>query len=62
MMGEVEKRADDVFHELLSDLFDHETNAMELIKTKKIVETMEMATDRVEDVADVFRTLILKSS
>jgi uncharacterized protein Yka (UPF0111/DUF47 family) len=51
-----------LFHEFLSDLFDHETNAMELIKTKKIVETMEMATDRVEDVADVFRTLILKSS
>lgn len=62
MMDEIEKRADDVFHELLSDLFDNETNAVELIKNKKIIETMEMATDRIEDVADVFRTLMLKAS
>jgi hypothetical protein len=62
MMDEVEKKADDVFHEMLSDLFDHETNAVELVKNKKIIETMEMATDRIEDVADVFRTLMLKAS
>ncbi|MFO7617951.1 MAG: DUF47 family protein [Bacteroidales bacterium] len=62
LMDQVEKRADDVFHEMLSDLFDHETNAVELIKNKKIFETLEMATDRIEDVADVFRTLMLKAS
>lgn len=61
-INELENVADDIYHQLLSELFETEKNAIELIKNKEILETLEMATDSVEDVSDVMKTIIIKSA
>jgi predicted phosphate transport protein (TIGR00153 family) len=61
-MNDLENQADDVFHELISTLFQSETNPIELIKRKEILETMEEVTDCVEDVSDVLKTIMIKSA
>ena len=61
-INELENLADDIYHQLLSELFDNEKNAIELIKNKEILETLEMATDSIEDVSDVLKTIIIKSA
>jgi uncharacterized protein Yka (UPF0111/DUF47 family) len=33
-----------------------------LIKQKEILETMERTTDRIENVADILKTIVLKST
>jgi hypothetical protein len=43
-------------------LFETEKNAIELIKNKEILETLEMATDSIEDVSDILKTIIIKSA
>jgi len=59
-INEIENEADDLYHIILSDLFENEKDAIELIKKKEIIQTMERATDRIEDVADVLKTIIIK--
>jgi predicted phosphate transport protein (TIGR00153 family) len=59
---ELENLADDIYHRLISELFEQETDAVELIKNKEILETLEFATDRIEDVSDVLKTIIIKSA
>ena len=61
-INELENVADDIFHKLISELFATETDAVELIKNKEILETLEFATDRIEDVSDVLKTIIIKSA
>jgi hypothetical protein len=61
-INELENVADDIYHKLISELFAQETDAVELIKNKEIVETLEFATDRIEDVSDVLKTIIIKSA
>jgi uncharacterized protein len=61
-INELENVADDIFHQLISELFEKEKNAIELIKNKEILETLEMATDKVEDVSDILKTIIIKSA
>ena len=52
--------ADDFYHAIISDLFRNETNAIELIKQKEILQNLERSCDRIEDVADVLKTIIIK--
>ncbi len=59
-INEVENQADDLYHFVISDLFEHEKDAIELIKKKEVLQTMERASDRMEDVADVLKTIIIK--
>jgi predicted phosphate transport protein (TIGR00153 family) len=61
-INELENVADDIYHQLLSELFEKETNAIELIKNKEILETLEMAMDSIEDVSDILKTIIIKSA
>ena len=61
-MNELENAADDKFHQLISELFDYESNPIELIKNKKILETLEAATDRIEDVSDILKTILIKNA
>lgn len=60
IINDVENLADDQYHLILSELFENEKDAIELIKKKEIIQTMERATDRIEDVADVLKTIIIK--
>lgn len=61
-INELENIADDIYHQLISELFDTETDPIELIKNKEILETLEATTDRIEDVSDVLKTIIIKSA
>ena len=59
-INELENLADDLYHMVISDLFEHEKDAIELIKVKEVLQTIERACDRVEDVSDVLKTIIIK--
>ncbi len=59
-INELENQADDLYHQLISDLFENEKDAIELIKKKEVLQTMERATDRIEDVADSLKTILIK--
>ncbi len=58
----LENEGDRAFHEALTQMFDNPKDPILLIKNKEIVETIEAATDRCEDVANVLESLILKSA
>lgn len=57
---EVENAADNILHSALEELFASEKDPIEVIKWKDIYETMELATDRCEDVANVVQGVIVK--
>jgi len=59
-INELENLGDDMYHSIISDLFQHEKDAIELIKIKEVLQTLERACDRIEDVADVMKTIIIK--
>jgi predicted phosphate transport protein (TIGR00153 family) len=59
-INSIENRADDVYHYKLQSLFEKEKDAIELIKRKEIIETLEKAIDKAEDVSDVLKTIIIK--
>lgn len=59
-INELENMGDDLYHMVISDLFQNEKDAIELIKIKEVLQTIERACDRVEDVADVMKTIIIK--
>lgn len=61
-INELENIADDIYHQLISELFDTETDPIELIKNKEILESLESTTDRIEDVSDTLKTIIIKSA
>ncbi|MEI6124018.1 MAG: DUF47 family protein [Bacteroidota bacterium] len=59
-LNEIENRVDDLYYMSISDLFDNEKNAIELIKKDAILKTLETATDKAEDVSDVLKAIIVK--
>ena len=56
----IEAAADSEYEMFLIKLFRHEQNAIELIKQMEIIQMMESAVDKAEDVADIIRTIIVK--
>lgn len=59
--GDIEHVVDDLYREAIKDLFESE-DAIKIIKLKDIYETMETASDRCVDVADVIEDIVLKYS
>ncbi|OAV65085.1 hypothetical protein Barb6_00670 [Bacteroidales bacterium Barb6] len=58
----VERKADDVYEEFIIDLFEHEKDAIEVIKLKEILHELERATDAERAVGKIIRTVIIKYS
>lgn len=56
----IESTADNEYEMFLIKLFRHEQNAIELIKQMEIIQMLESAIDKAEDVADLIRTIIVK--
>jgi predicted phosphate transport protein (TIGR00153 family) len=56
----LENKADDLYHNGISDLFEHEKDTIELIKNKEIFGTLEKAVDKAEDVSDIIKTILIK--
>jgi uncharacterized protein len=61
-INRLENEADQVSRVGIARLFDHETNPITLIKIKELLEFLETATDKAEDVADVLETVVLKNA
>jgi predicted phosphate transport protein (TIGR00153 family) len=59
-VNRLENRADSMLRDCLATLFDEQSDPIEVIKWKEIYETMEIVTDRCEDVANVIEGIILK--
>lgn len=57
---EKEGQVDDIYQEYLSFLFDQEANAMDLIKKRDILTTLEKAIDKCDDISNIFTALIVK--
>jgi uncharacterized protein len=59
-VNRLENAADNLLRDSLAALFDEQGDPIEVIKWKEIYETMEIVTDRCEDVANVIEGIILK--
>ena len=56
----LENEGDEVYFRALSELFQSETNAVQLIKLKDLYEILENAVDRCESAANIIESVILK--
>ena len=56
----LENEADDIYFRAIAELFQNETDAIQLIKWKEIYEILENATDRCESVANIIESIVLK--
>jgi hypothetical protein len=56
----LEKESDRVYQQAIVQLFADERDPIELIKSKEMLEFLEAATDRCEDVANVFEAIVVK--
>lgn len=61
-INRLENDADTVTRAAISNLFDEEKDPIRLIKIKELLEVLELATDKAEDVANVLETVVLKSA
>ena len=61
-INRLENQADAQTQELIANLFDQEPNPVQIIKWKEIIETLEFAADKCEDVANVIETVTLKNA
>src|SRR5260370_5680560 len=57
-----ENEADAASREAISLLFERETDPINLIKSKELLEVLETATDKAEDAANVLETVVLKNN
>lgn len=60
-INRLENESDRVCRTLIAQLFDEERDPVQIIKWKEIIEVLEAATDKCEDVANVLESVILKS-
>ncbi len=61
-INRLENQADRQSRKLIADLFDEEKDPVQIIKWKEIIELLEFAADKSEDVANVIETVTLKNA
>jgi uncharacterized protein len=61
-ISDYESEVDSMYQEYLSNLFELETNAINLIKKRDILASLEKAIDKCDDVANVFSAISVKIS
>lgn len=61
-ISEIESEVDDIYQAYLADLFENETNAIDLIKKRDILASLEKAIDKCDDVGNVFSAIMIKMS
>ncbi|TKC06047.1 DUF47 domain-containing protein [Pedobacter frigoris] len=57
-----ESQADQLCNTAVAALFGTELNAIELIKQKDVLQTLEMATDKCDDAANVLESILIKNA
>ena len=58
----IENEADRVSREAISRLFDEEKDPINLLKWKEIYETLDTATDKCEDAANILESVVVKNA
>jgi predicted phosphate transport protein (TIGR00153 family) len=61
-INRLENDADRLFQSAIEALFDEVKDPIDVIKRKEIIETLEAATDKAEDVANVLESIIVKNT
>jgi len=61
-INRLENEADQVSQHAIAKLFESEKDPINLIKIKELLEFLERATDKAEDVANVLETVVLKNT
>jgi predicted phosphate transport protein (TIGR00153 family) len=61
-INRLENEADMVSQQAIAKLFELEKDPINLIKIKELLEFLERATDKAEDVANVLETVVLKNT
>jgi predicted phosphate transport protein (TIGR00153 family) len=61
-INRLENDADRLFQSAIGQLFEKIRDPIEVIKRKEIIETLEHATDKAEDVANVLETIMVKNA
>lgn len=61
-INRLENEGDRLSRTLIAELFDEEKDPIQIIKWKEIIETIETAVDKCEDVANVIETITLKNA
>ena len=61
-INRLENEADLVSQQAIARLFEREKDPINLIKIKELLEFLERATDKAEDVANVLETVVLKNT
>ncbi len=61
-INRLENEADTVVRSAIAKLFDEEKDPIMVIKWKEILEVLEIANDKCEDVANVLETVVLKNA
>jgi uncharacterized protein len=61
-INRLENEADQVSQQAIARLFECEKDPINLIKIKELLECLERATDKAEDVANVLETVVLKNT
>jgi uncharacterized protein len=56
----LERKADEIFYKYMSDLFEEETDCIEVVKKKDIIMALENTVNSAEDVSDIIKTILIK--
>ena len=59
-LHDLEHEGDDVYDNFVKELFETESNPIELVKIKEIMGEMERATDKANSVGKTLQTIIVK--
>lgn len=59
-LRKIESKVDECYHKAIGHLFDTEKNAIELIKQKELLMNIEKISNKMEDVSDVVKTIVVK--
>jgi len=61
-INRLENEVDNLHRRALADLFENEKDPITIIKNKEVLEDLETATDKCEDVANVIEGIVLKNA
>ena len=61
-INELENQGDALYRSMIADLFENETNAIELVKIKLILDSLESAVDAFEKLSNVIESIAIKES
>jgi uncharacterized protein len=61
-LHDIENKADDVYEQFIIELFEKETDGIELIKLKEIMGGLEKTTDAADYVGKIIRMIIVKNA